>query len=178
MKHVYFDMDGVLVDLHNVFLEETNCPIVDGLYDQTVFYSWFEQVVRENRLIYMREMPYFGQMESLAMKLVSDGHIVKILSSCTSSHLYEFAKKQKLLWLWPTKFNKLEKIFVPGAKEKGKYLKFIGPETPPDHILIDDFHIAGKGWENAGGTWVHHTEFLSTVKKLTDLGFTGLDESF
>ena len=170
MKNILWDMDGVLCDLHGVFHKDTGHVVTDGdFHPDEIFYPWFEKFVADGGMATLPEMPDFYDMESLCIELQSKGYTNRILSSSTNRPYADQVIEQKKWWLKPTAFDRVEQIFVKGAKMKGQWLLDSGL-NPSDCILIDDFHGAGQPWANAGGIWVKHISYKDTYRQLKELG--------
>jgi hypothetical protein len=74
-----------------------------------------------------------------------------------------WAEPQKVAWA--TEHFPGVKIITCRAKEKFFHMKH------PGDVLVDDYPRYKHLWEQAGGTFVHHTSAAESIRRLAELGF-------
>lgn len=72
---------------------------------------------------------------------------------------------------WAKKYTRLgfENIRVVSEKNKKNYA--INPTTDGPNILIDANFESVEAWKEAGGVGIYHTNTMSTIMQLRNLGF-------
>ncbi len=161
---IYFDMDGVLVDLDKFFHDRYGSHNKD--LDRYRVFADLETVAPDHLFQRLEPMPDFPEMKKLMELLKSKGHPVHILSSCTEEWYHDIVAKDKAIWLNAQEIYESSKfcdtfIFVCGSKMKANYAP---------GILVDDWHKAGIPFsQQNGGYWVKHTNFYDTLIQLNAL---------
>lgn len=156
-KKIWFDMDGVLTDLHN-YVKHFLPDIVEGNNENPGFDAFMEETVeRFNLFEVIKPRSDFEFGYQLICELCDQGFDVRILSSCTRRKKKELIAKQKQVWLNMHGLGALPATFTEGSKEKAVHAS---------GILIDDWKGSGEPWVAAGGTWIHHKNFLDTARQL------------
>lgn len=165
---IYFDMDGVLVDLDKFFHNRYGSHDKD--LDRDRVFADLEILAPNHLFRELDAMNDFEHMKVLMEYFVSKGHPVHILSSITENEYSDVVAIDKGLWLndrdiYEDSIYCNSFIFVKGSFKKAEYAP---------GILIDDWHKAGIPFANReGGFWVKHTSFYDTLIQLNEL----LDDS-
>lgn len=171
---IYFDMDGVLVDLSK------GLSLREG-YDDPVL--WFinmsetlgvrtypaiiEKYIDEDIFVKCPPMPHHDNMKQLIDSLKQRGYKVKVLSSCMDKPYSEKIVEQKRKWLdtiMPGFFAHEDIHIVKGSQLKIDYVD-------ENSILIDDYQrtyntFVEKGIEDR---FVLYRSFDDCVNKLQNL---------
>jgi len=158
---IYFDMDGVLVDLDKFFHDRYGSHNKD--LDRYRVFADLEILAPDHLFQRLEPMSDFPEMKKLMELLKSKGHPVHILSSCTENWYHDIVSADKAIWLnsqgiYENSIFCDTFIFVQGSKMKANYAP---------GILIDDWHKAGMPFAaKEGGYWLKHTNFYDTLKEL------------
>lgn len=161
---IYFDMDGVLVDLDKFFHDRYGSHNKD--LDRYRVFADLETLAPDHLFQRLEPMPDFPEMKKLMELLKSKGHPVHILSSCTENWYHDIVSADKAIWLnsqgiYENSIFCDTFIFVQGSKMKAEYAP---------GILIDDWHKAGMPFAaKEGGYWLKHTNFYDTLKELNSV---------
>ena len=160
-RPIYFDMDGVLVDLDKFFHDRYGSHNKD--LDRYRVFADLEILAPDHLFQRLEPMSDFPEMKKLMELLKSKGHPVHILSSCTENWYHDIVSADKAIWLnsqgiYENSIFCDTFIFVQGSKMKANYAP---------GILIDDWHKAGMPFAaKEGGYWLKHTNFYDTLKEL------------
>lgn len=160
---IYFDMDGVLVNLDKFFIDNYGSTCLELGHDFVK--EKLLQHAPNHFFQHLTPLHDFEDMKELMVTLKKKGHPVHILSSCTSYAVNHKIRDDKILWL---KKHGIEEnseicdthIIVPGSFMKAHYAP---------GILIDDWHEAGLPFKEAGGIWIEHVNHCDTVDQLVML---------
>ena len=161
---IYFDMDGVLVDLDKFFHDRYGSHNKD--LDRDRMFADLETLAPDHLFQRLEPMSDFQEMKKLMEFLKSKGHPVHILSSCTENWYGDVIADDKAIWLENQGICEESIfcdtfIFVKGSKMKADYAP---------GILVDDWHKAGIPFsQQNGGYWVKHTNFYDTLIQLNAL---------
>lgn len=161
---IYFDMDGVLVDLDKFFHDRYGSHNKE--LDRDRVFSDLEHLAPDHLFQRLDPMPDFSEMKKLMALLKSKGHPVHILSSSTENWYHETVSADKAIWLnsqgiYEDGIFCDTFIFVQGSRLKADYAP---------GILIDDWHKAGIPFsERVGGHWIKHTNFYDTLQQLNEI---------
>lgn len=171
---IYFDMDGVLVDLskHLAKLDGYDDPVLwflhksenDGKY---TFPKCVERHIDDNCFSDCPPMPYYDEMKKLIRFLFSKGYKISILSSCMDQPYSDKIIRQKTEWLqkyYAEEFHMFNSInIVRGSKLK---IKYIGEKA----LLIDDYLKTQKTFiENGmGDQFVSYKNFNDLIEQLIE----------
>lgn len=156
---IELDLDGVLVD----FL---------GTFERLSGHSWFDPsltvtdkwdlVITKFPDIYLKANP----LPDAWTLWEAVRHLnVEVLTAIPSLALLTRSTADKRAWV--------EKYFGPELKVKfGPFAidKQFHCRGDKGHILIDDSLHNKKQWERKGGTYILHTDSISTIEKLKELG--------
>ena len=158
-KEIYIDLDGVLADF---FSEWKN---ITGK-------NWWEldnnllaiQKIRDEKNFWLN-LPLLKNSLKLLKILKDNNQSYHILSSPLQND--QKCIKQKKQWVKNMlKFYLPQKVII--SSEKEKYAK---DNLGIPNLLIDDFGINIKKWENNGGIGIKHKDykFMRTEEKLLEL---------
>lgn len=155
MRRIFCDMDGVLADFERGY-EETFGIKCSKLLDNT---DWD----------LVRSKPDFYE----TLPVMPDAHILwdfirpynPFILTGVPQRLLGDANTQKHRWAWYT-FGNDTAVRCTLSRLKYEHCR-------PGDILIDDWTKYQHLWEQAGGSWVTHTDALSTIEKLKALGLKG-----
>ena len=158
-KEIYIDLDGVLADF---FFEWKN---ITGK-------NWWElddnliaiQKIREQKNFWLK-LPLLSNSLKLLKILKYNNHSYHILSSPLQND--QKCINQKKQWVKNMlTFYPPQKVII--SSEKEKYAK---DNLGLPNVLIDDFGINIKKWENNGGIGIKHKDykFTRTKEKLLEL---------
>lgn len=170
-RTIWFDMDGVLVDLSK------GLSLADGYEDPVL---WFihqdngkltfplaiERHIDDEIFKYLPAMPSFLRMKVLMRGLINRGYTVNILSSSMDQPYSDKIAKQKREWcmlnLLDVAIN--EVVIVKGSKLKVDYIK-------EGDILIDDYINTWGEFKKRGieDRFVLFTNFNKVVSQLFEL---------
>lgn len=161
---IWVDLDGVLVAFYEFVelyldLERDHHP-----NNGKLLYPFMEVATEEFRMF--RILPRKKDF-NMAIKFLGElrqiGHEVEILGSIGNSKNRFLMQEDKHLWLDKTlKGTQLEGIkrnFVEGSSQKSKFCN-------KGDILIDDYSKPGKMWQEAGGYWVHHINWNTSIPQI------------
>lgn len=151
---IYCDLDSVLVDFNQGYKDLTGHypPPADAEVDKAAFWKPIDKS---------------GGDFWANLKWMKDGKTLwnyiapfnpEILSSPSSSHTSVEGKHR---WM---------EEHLPGVKLNLVQSRQKQVMAEPNAILIDDREDICKRWEDVGGIAVHHTDAVSTIKKLQELG--------
>ena len=176
---IYCDMDGVLVDLfdNGVYLE-TNDPKMRQNLEKIIKMHWkwsenhenpeiqetlvwIRQLLDNNRSFWANLRPLPGLL-SFWTYLTSLGG-VKVLSHPWDRASAEGKKDWIEKYLRPKPQN--SDILLPLDGKKEIYATKNGKSC----VLIDDFTLYTKKWEENGGIAILHTSIRDTIRQLEDL---------
>jgi hypothetical protein len=154
---IYCDLDGVLVDFNQGFLELTGEDLkkYEGSYKQFTEEDWAK--VDERGVDFWAELDW-----------TNDGIILwnfihkfkpKILSSPSRS---SSSRIGKTLWCNRLKPHMSELILKPRHEKQ--------TEAGPGRILIDDLKQTIGEWNDRGGIGIHHVSAINTIRELRKLG--------
>lgn len=169
--NIHYDMDDVMVDLFGYLkrnfgiqrdMTSDNATDIGLVMDELVPLGMFE---------FLPPKEDFELGIHLARRLRAAGHNLSVASSKTKRADNLIIEGQKVLWLHKRvpDFNQIFNRghhFCNGSTEKGALLKQDGNPN----VLIDDFSGAGKSWQQAGGLWIQHTNFLESIRELKKYG--------
>lgn len=171
-KTIYFDMDGVLVDLAKglATLEGYDDPVLWFMHAQDEngalsFQRVIEKYINEDVFVNLPPMPHFEEMKKLIYIMVKSGYNVKILSSCMDIEISDIIASQKKSWIMEHLnglVNYEDIHIVRGSKKK---IEFI---TDEDTFLIDDYTKTQKQFiENGlGDQFILYIGFYSCMAEL------------
>ena len=157
INKLYLDMDGVLCDFNKRYTEIFNVS-PEITRDNKSFNGYFDKFIEDKQFATLDWIPGAIDALSYISKLPVQ---VEILSSTARDEFYDQISKQKIIWLKNRGID-FPSTFVPGKKHKYKF-------ATPDSIIIDDTKSVITDWEKAGGIAIHHTDWNTTISKLTEL---------
>lgn len=158
-KEIYIDLDGVLADFFSEWKKITGK-------------NWWEldnnlvaiQKIRDEKNFWLK-LPLLSNSIKLLKILKDNNQSYHILSSPLQND--QKCIKQKKQWVKSMlKFYPPQKVII--SSEKEKYAK---DNLGLPNVLIDDFGINIKKWENHGGIGIKHKDykFMRTEEKLLGL---------
>lgn len=168
-RHVYCDMDGVLVDFYGGLMKEY--PQLKTPQDIEFFLNrptaWAE--VGKDHPHLFRDLPKLEGADALMEVLLALHQRKKIklniLSAIPGEHVMPFAREDKKAWIqqyYPQIPQK--NVFVVKRSQKQNFARVMEPEPPA--VLIDDFKKNITEWHSAGGLGIQHRDTPSTLRKL------------
>ena len=154
---VYVDMDGVLADLYNHAAEIHDVDHFNDMTDE----QW-EAFFRDSDAYHLfRDIKPFSTANELLSIVKNYAGGYRILSSPLSFDR-EGSMKGKREWL-------AKHIKVPADKiifEHDKYKYAVQPDGTPN-ILIDDYGVNTRAWDQAGGIAIKYQADEDTLDKVT-----------
>lgn len=168
MKHIYLDLDGVLVNLEEAFgyyysdkpYSETWQQYEKRVLKTTIFKKIYEETTPEEFWSNLNPMPDYMVLVDYVIKAVGEKNVF-ILSAPTKEYFYECAS---------AKIDYTRKIIPYNIRcnvVKRENKKVFANK---DAILIDDMSLNVIEWTMAGGIGILHTNIPNTLLELKKLG--------
>jgi len=172
MKHLYFDMDGVLANFDKAFLEwygVSGLSNVEQLInDPDIAEAYWNRDVHSNRFFSTLEPVKTGIQLFFDVKEL--GYNPCIMTSTGGGRYHNEIAIQKIDWLAAQGIRDIPMAFCMNTVGKGAFAQ-------PAAILIDDRQSVLDEWTNRGGIGVQFCQHTSNVnfkleqiKKLMELG--------
>ena len=155
MKHkIFCDMDGVICNFGKRFKQYFGETIeeVDSRGDKTFF-----KKIDKIGYRFWSEMPWQKDGKELWNYILK--YEPTILTCPTK---YESSRRGKRMWCKENLRSDLIDIILDCQK-----FKYVQSDTD---ILIDDNISKIEKWRGSGGIGIHHTDTISTIEKLKELG--------
>lgn len=178
---VYFDMDGVLVNLYG-FLGETFLNLSSFEFDNVLngfiskdereafIYPLILRGISQEAFIKAKPTDEFIIFYQLIRRLKAIGVNVEILSSGMSNpEHYDEIIRQKEIWLKAHNLDDIKANFVHGSKFKKDFAR-------PDALLIDDFYRNISDWKSLNSPAILHHNIHQTKNELEKLGINFYDK--
>lgn len=154
---IYLDMDGVLTDFNNYYLEKIGINPHD-IRPEDWSENWQRWVMSE----YFVTMPKLNGANLLLEYIAQLGIKTEILSSSGGTDYFDDICRQKREWLRIHKIDYHANI-VPGRKFKTQY-------ATPHRMLIDDQRKIIDKWNAAEGIGIHHDgDMIKTIQNIRDI---------
>ena len=164
VKKIYFDMDGVLADFDSGVRNLCNMEPLPQSEDQPVGYDdelW--RRVRETGHFYDKLEMIPGAKELFDYVYKRYGDKCEILTGVPKPRRgITTAGDDKINWVRRL-FSQEVKVNIVWREEKPDYC------TGKDCILIDDYELNIKEWENCGGTGILFSDAESVLYKIMAL---------
>ncbi len=168
---LFLDMDGVLCDFDQAFLnltfEKLGKPISkdDFRADFGFRRSW--KLINAKGISFWSDMPSMSDMQILRKFVLANFNSIKILSSAGKPYAKDnMSTDGKQLWLRSHGFGSIipsNILIVDTKEEKRKY-------ATPEGILVDDNRDNINEWNQAGGIGILHTSADKTIHELKKYG--------
>lgn len=156
IRTIYLDMDGVIADLNQYWLEHFNQPTVRD--DPNVEDNWIAAVTRQHCFAKL-DMCHGAKLLARTLRQTAD---VEILSSTSDRSTAPLVAKQKRIWLDNNGFADLKANFVKTKKEKSNF-------ATPSSLLIDDSKACIDPFIEKGGMGILHISAMDTILQLSKL---------
>lgn len=164
IKKIYFDMDGVLADFDRGVRELCNMDPLPQSEDQPVGYDdelWSK--VREAGHFYDKLEIIPGSKELFDYVYNKYGDKCEILTGVPKPRRGIItAGDDKISWVRRL-LSKNIKVNIVWREDKPDYC------TGKDCILIDDYELNIREWENCGGTGLLFTDAFNVLKMIKEL---------
>ena len=164
IKKIYFDMDGVLADFDRGVRELCNMDPLPQSEDQPVGYDdelWSK--VREAGHFYDKLEIIPGSKELFDYVYNKYGDKCEILTGVPKPRRdITTAGDDKISWVRRL-LSKNIKVNIVWREDKPDYC------TGKDCILIDDYELNIREWENCGGTGLLFTDAFNVLKMIKEL---------
>jgi 5'(3')-deoxyribonucleotidase len=159
---IYCDYDGVLVDLYRGTRD-----VLGRAYDS----DYWHQSGKDKRQL-IREHPNFWANLPPTKDFVVLWRFISRFNPYILTAYCEWDKQDSIRekWIWNTKYTRVLRDHFHCVSREEKQLFATTVDGKPN-ILIDDFRRNIEEWEHAGGIGIHHTDALSTIAKLRNIGF-------
>ena len=155
---IYLDMDGVLADFEDRYVEKFGEFPKDSHKRRKHFWNNWKQFVDDADFETLRKHKNCDELLEVVRSLNLP---VEILSSSGGGYSHDIVTEQKKKWLEANGIEFKANI-VPGGGHKADF-------ASPWHILIDDTDNVIERYRKAGGTAIHHVDIHETVKQLRTL---------
>lgn len=168
LQCIYIDMDEVIVDLYSYI--KARAPIGDNNDPRFFkeFFNYIEAHAPTDRFYrYLQPMHDFEKALEVIQWLQKKKHHTAILSSKSRLDCSPLIEEDKKIWLKENRVN-IPALFSAGSEQKGLFQATYG-YRPLGNILVDDFDVSGRAWENAGGIWIPHKNWIDTHSRLEQL---------
>lgn len=153
IKKIFLDMDGVIADFNQQFINLTNYHPKD--FEFKFGKSKFWEVITKEGKNFWSNIPLMDNAKNLLdiLYIYNTNNIpIEILSAPSRDKSSIIGKKE-----WLKKYNiNFKQNFVPAIK-KQKFAK-------PDHLLIDDNIDNCKQWIEKGGKAILYTSYNSFIE--------------
>jgi len=153
---IYCDMDGVLCDFDNQFIDSNPEHLTPSEYISKYSTSKFWKIIGSYKEKFWSEMEWMPDGKQLWE------YISKYNPTLLSAPSYEassrFGKR-----LWVDKNLSGTKLILAAADKKQNYSK-------PNRILIDDKESNIEQWRSQGGIGILHKNTADTIKQLQQYG--------
>lgn len=170
---IYFDLDGVLVDLSTGLakLEGYDDPVLWFLhrqeeFDRYVYPKVIEMYIDQQCFATLPPMPHFEEMKKVIAYLKNKGYNIKILSSCMDTHYSDKITEQKKAWV----LNHMQGLVTIDDINivRGSELKIDFIKDDENSILIDDYTRTQKTFiENGiGDQFILYKSFYGFIQAL------------
>ena len=159
MKTIYCDMDGVLSNFTQRYIDLFNETPTETLREKKMFSPNWHSFIDNNNFATLDEWPGSKKLIHYLTNLhLSKTCEVKILTSTGGKDRHEDVERQKIKWL-----NDKEIIFHPicvaGRRFKKDYAN-------SNSIIIDDTWDVIESFTKAGGFAIHHIDVNDTISIL------------
>lgn len=164
ITELYVDMDGVLADFYNRFIElfkqhpERDYP--SNNQAKKDYQNKWHKFIKDDHFATLDPMPDL-QIGLLFLNEKAKHMPVNILGSTARAEFLNELTRQKTIWLRRYDIN-FNTIFVPGKSLKQHYAK-------PGRVLIDDTQINITQWNDNGGIGILHTSWDDTIVQINNL---------
>ena len=153
---IYSDMDGVLVDFENRFKRFSDGISPKDYEDKYGKEKFWDLIDKETGVRFWVGMPWMSDGKQLWDYIKT--YNPTLLSSPSRSNSSRMGKR-----IWRKRNLPSTKLVLAQASKKQNYAN-------PDSILIDDRVSNIDQWVKAGGIGILHTDTVSTINKLKELG--------
>ena len=164
IKKIYFDMDGVLADFDRGIKELCNMKPLPQSEDQPVGYDdelWSR--VRESGHFYDKLEMIPGAKELFDYVYSKNGDKCEILTGIPKPRRgITTAGDDKIKWVRRLLSENI-KVNIVWREDKPNFC------TGKDCILIDDYELNIREWENCGGTGLLFTDAFNVLKMIKEL---------
>lgn len=157
IRKIYLDMDGVLADFHNRYIELFGKTPEDAR-DKKEFNPHWKQFVQTEQF---KTLNYWPGAEKLLDYVESLNLDVEILTSSGGLKFHESVAQQKVHWLVARNIPYFANV-VSGRKLKVNYAN-------KESILIDDTEDVIDSFNAAGGHGILHRDVDETIERITKL---------
>ena len=159
MTTLYLDMDGVVADFDEYAARTLGLPPSEGVYPED---KWTQLASNPRLYRDLRKTPYADDLvifcKHIAKKQNWD---LKFLTAVPKGNDVPWAFYDKVFWA-EKYFSGIPVFFGPYSKDKWQ-------RCQPNDILVDDRKSNIEEWHKQGGRAILHTDFISTVEKLSNL---------
>ena len=153
---IYSDMDGVLVDFNERFKRFSGGIPPKDYEDKYGKEKFWDLIDKETGVRFWVGMPWMSDGKQLWDYIKT--YNPTLLSSPSRSNSSRMGKR-----IWRKRNLPSTKLVLAQASKKQNYAN-------PDSILIDDRVSNIDQWVKAGGIGILHTDTVSTINKLKELG--------
>lgn len=154
ITEILVDMDNVTVDMIG-FLKKI-WPEYEDYKDERIF-RVIEALLPYDFYVHLKPVFDFDIGIKYLRYLEKRGYKIIICSSMTNNPYRSEIKNQKILWNNDHCIGDWTAIYTAGSNRKQDH-------AAPHRLLIDDYVGAGRPFQEAGGHWVHHTNWYTTIQ--------------
>lgn len=161
MKRLFIDMDGVLADFDNGFVDTFKVEHRNGMPKKEMW----DHIYGHDEFFYnLKPMAGFSDLLMAASYLYNTGKVgqLAILTACPKSHFFHVADQKKR---WIQKHVSGDIIVIPSymSENKPAYIQSKGD------ILVDDWRKNCEAWEEVGGVAVKFEDAHQAASDLINL---------